>query len=66
MFVVEIRNVLCFGVLVFTILFFFVSGKFDSVGIATATLDDSTGKVRALRLHVHAESNNWAILSEVR
>lgn len=44
---------------------FFISGKFDSVGIATATLDDSIGKVRALRLHVHSESNNWAILSEV-
>lgn len=43
----------------------FVSGKFDSSGIATGVVDESIGKVKALRLNVHSESENWAILSEV-
>jgi alpha-1,3-mannosylglycoprotein beta-1,4-N-acetylglucosaminyltransferase A/B len=44
---------------------YFVAGKFDSVGIATGVPDESIGKIQALRLHVHSESDNWAILSEV-
>ncbi|XP_050315791.1 alpha-1,3-mannosyl-glycoprotein 4-beta-N-acetylglucosaminyltransferase B isoform X3 [Anthonomus grandis grandis] len=42
-----------------------VVGKFESSGIATGTVDDSLGKIQALRLHVHSDSDNWAILSEV-
>lgn len=43
----------------------FISGKFDSAGIAIGVPDESIGKVKALRLNVHNESDNWAILSEV-
>lgn len=43
----------------------FVTGKFDNVGIATGTPDEMIGRVSALRLQVHSESDNWAILSEV-
>lgn len=35
------------------------------MGIATGNPDESIGKILALRLHVHSESDNWAILSEV-
>ncbi|EFA00960.2 alpha-1,3-mannosyl-glycoprotein 4-beta-N-acetylglucosaminyltransferase B [Tribolium castaneum] len=44
---------------------YIVVGKFDSVGIATGVPDESIGKIQALRLHVHSESDNWAILSEI-
>lgn len=44
---------------------FIVIGKFDNVGIATANLDENIGRISTLRLHVHSESDNWAILSEV-
>lgn len=46
--------------------FVIVTGKFDNVGIASGLVDENMGRVRALRLHVHSESSNWAILSEVR
>ncbi|CAH1129914.1 unnamed protein product [Ceutorhynchus assimilis] len=42
-----------------------IVGKFDSAGIATGTVDDNFGKIQALRLHVHSDSENWAILSEI-
>ncbi|XP_017774951.1 PREDICTED: alpha-1,3-mannosyl-glycoprotein 4-beta-N-acetylglucosaminyltransferase B [Nicrophorus vespilloides] len=44
---------------------YIVIGKFDGVGIATGNPDESIGKVSALRLYVHSESDNWAILSEI-
>lgn len=44
---------------------FIVVGKFDVVGIAEGTPDEIIGRVSALRLHVHSESDNWAILSEI-
>lgn len=44
---------------------FIIVGKFDVVGIAEGTPDESIGRVSALRLHVHSESDNWAILSEL-
>lgn len=41
-------------------------GKFDSTGLAYGTLDDPDyGKIAAIRLKVHGDSENWAILSEV-
>lgn len=43
----------------------YFTGKFDNVGIATGNLDETIGRVSVLRLHVHTESDNWAILSEV-
>lgn len=40
-----------------------VVGQFDSGGIAKGTLN--LGRIKAMRLHVHSDSDNWAILSEV-
>lgn len=54
----EWETFLCISVFLF-------SGKFDNLGIATGVPDESIGKVQTLRLHVHSESDNWAILSEV-
>ncbi|XP_074038777.1 alpha-1,3-mannosyl-glycoprotein 4-beta-N-acetylglucosaminyltransferase a [Leptinotarsa decemlineata] len=44
---------------------YIIVGKFDSTGIATGTPNESIGKVKTLRLNVHSESENWAILSEI-
>lgn len=44
---------------------YIIVGKFDALGIALGTVDKSLGKVTVLRLTVHSESENWAILSEV-
>nr|XP_033195142.1 alpha-1,3-mannosyl-glycoprotein 4-beta-N-acetylglucosaminyltransferase B isoform X1 [Bombus vancouverensis nearcticus]XP_033195143.1 alpha-1,3-mannosyl-glycoprotein 4-beta-N-acetylglucosaminyltransferase B isoform X1 [Bombus vancouverensis nearcticus]XP_033195144.1 alpha-1,3-mannosyl-glycoprotein 4-beta-N-acetylglucosaminyltransferase B isoform X1 [Bombus vancouverensis nearcticus] len=42
-----------------------IIGKFDALGIAQGTVDPKLGKILILRLTVHSESENWAILSEV-
>jgi len=42
------------------------SGKFDVLGVAEGIVDQRWGKVSVLRLTVHSESENWAILSEVK
>ncbi|ENN72535.1 hypothetical protein YQE_10875, partial [Dendroctonus ponderosae] len=34
-------------------------------GIARGSVDDALGRIQALRLNVHSDSENWAILSEV-
>ena len=44
---------------------YIIIGKFDTLGIARGTVDRKLGKVAVLRLTVHSESENWAILSEV-
>ncbi|KAL7287252.1 hypothetical protein TKK_0018381 [Trichogramma kaykai] len=44
---------------------YFIVGKFDSLGIARGTVDRKLGKISILRLTVHSESDNWAILSEI-
>lgn len=44
---------------------YIIIGKFDSLGIAQGTVDKKLGKISVLRLTVHSESDNWAILSEV-
>nr|CAH7748873.1 unnamed protein product [Callosobruchus chinensis] len=44
---------------------YIVVGKFDGAGVAQGSVDDSIGKIQVLRLNVHSESDNWAILSEV-
>lgn len=41
-------------------------GKFDVLGIAEGTVDRRLGKISVLRLTIHSESENWAILSEVK
>lgn len=42
------------------------SGKFDVLGVAEGTVDQKLGKISVLRLTIHSESENWAILSEVK
>ncbi|XP_034938136.1 alpha-1,3-mannosyl-glycoprotein 4-beta-N-acetylglucosaminyltransferase A [Chelonus insularis] len=42
-----------------------IIGKFDNLGIAQGTVDRKLGKITAIRLTVHSESENWAILSEI-
>ncbi|XP_018572245.1 alpha-1,3-mannosyl-glycoprotein 4-beta-N-acetylglucosaminyltransferase B [Anoplophora glabripennis] len=44
---------------------YIVVGKFDNTGVATGVPDEGIGKVHSLRLNVHSESDNWAILSEI-
>lgn len=41
------------------------SGEFDDMGIAEGHVDGGLGAVKSLRLSVHVDSDNWAILSEV-
>lgn len=41
-------------------------GKFDVLGVAEGMIDRRLGRVSVLRLTVHSESENWAILSEVK
>lgn len=41
-------------------------GGFDEFGIADGTVDSKIGNVKEVRLRVHSETENWAILSEVR
>nr|XP_045611818.1 alpha-1,3-mannosyl-glycoprotein 4-beta-N-acetylglucosaminyltransferase B-like isoform X2 [Procambarus clarkii] len=42
-----------------------VVGDFDDMGVAEGTIDESFGTIKSLRLNVHVESDNWAILSEI-
>lgn len=44
---------------------FLVVGAFDGFGVAEGQLDARVGRLREVRLHVHSDSENWAILSEV-
>jgi len=41
------------------------SGKFDAMGMAEGAVDPQLGPIKVMRLNVHSESDNWAILSEV-
>ncbi|XP_058793079.1 alpha-1,3-mannosyl-glycoprotein 4-beta-N-acetylglucosaminyltransferase B [Phymastichus coffea] len=44
---------------------YIIIGRFDSLGVARGTVDKKLGKIAVLRLTVHSESDNWAILSEI-
>lgn len=44
---------------------FLIIGNFNSFGIAEGSVDTKFGKIKEIRLHVHSDSENWAILSEV-
>ncbi|XP_046468429.1 alpha-1,3-mannosyl-glycoprotein 4-beta-N-acetylglucosaminyltransferase B [Neodiprion pinetum] len=44
---------------------YIIIGKFDTLGVAEGTVDSGLGKIAVLRLTVHSESDNWAILSEI-
>ncbi|XP_059618456.1 alpha-1,3-mannosyl-glycoprotein 4-beta-N-acetylglucosaminyltransferase A isoform X3 [Phlebotomus argentipes] len=43
---------------------FLIVGSFSSFGIAEGILEPKIGRVKEIRLHVHSDSENWAILSE--
>lgn len=45
---------------------FLIIGSFNAMGLAEGVVDSRVGKLRELRLHVHSDSENWVILSEVR
>ncbi|XP_060521150.1 alpha-1,3-mannosyl-glycoprotein 4-beta-N-acetylglucosaminyltransferase B isoform X2 [Cylas formicarius] len=42
-----------------------IVGDFDGSGIARGSVDNSLGKIQSIRLYVHSDSDNWAILSEI-
>lgn len=44
---------------------YIIIGKFNTLGIASGSVDRNLGKISAMRLTVHSESENWVILSEV-
>ncbi|XP_020798203.1 alpha-1,3-mannosyl-glycoprotein 4-beta-N-acetylglucosaminyltransferase B [Drosophila serrata] len=44
---------------------YLVVGAFDSLGVAEGQLDAKIGAIKELRLHVHSDSENWALLSEI-
>lgn len=44
---------------------FLIIGSFNEFGIAEGTIEAKIGKIKEIRLHVHTDSENWAILSEV-
>lgn len=41
------------------------AGDFDDMGVAEGVINGELGEIKTLRLHVHIDSDNWAILSEV-
>lgn len=44
---------------------YIIVGDFDDMGVAEGTIDETFGEIKTLRLSVHVESDNWAILSEI-
>ncbi|KAK0176821.1 hypothetical protein PV328_000925 [Microctonus aethiopoides] len=44
---------------------YIVINKFDSFGIAQGKVDKNFGKISVLRMTVHSDSDNWAIISEI-
>lgn len=44
---------------------FLIIGSFNEVGIAEGNIDPKIGKIKEVRINVHSDSENWAILSEV-
>lgn len=44
---------------------FLIIGSFNAFGIAEGTIDPRIGRIKEIRLHMHSDSENWAILSEV-
>lgn len=44
---------------------YIIVGQFDTMGVAEGTVNSQLGRIRTLRLSVHSDSENWAILSEI-
>ena len=45
--------------------FLYITGDFDDMGVAEGKIPEGFGEIKSLRLNIHVESENWAILSEV-
>ena len=41
-------------------------GGFNELGVAEGVVKEDVGKIKTLMLVIHIDSENWAILSEVR
>lgn len=44
---------------------YLIVGNFDAFGLAEGALDPRIGAIKELRLNVHSDSENWALLSEI-
>nr|XP_014100548.1 alpha-1,3-mannosyl-glycoprotein 4-beta-N-acetylglucosaminyltransferase A isoform X1 [Bactrocera oleae] len=44
---------------------FLIVGAFDGFGVAEGAIDARIGAIKEIRLHVHGDSENWALLSEI-
>ncbi|KAL7648574.1 UNVERIFIED_CONTAM: hypothetical protein RMT77_000480 [Armadillidium vulgare] len=44
---------------------FIVLGTFDDMGVAERKIGSTFGNISTLRLSIHSESENWAIISEI-
>ncbi|XP_013116643.1 alpha-1,3-mannosyl-glycoprotein 4-beta-N-acetylglucosaminyltransferase A [Stomoxys calcitrans] len=44
---------------------YLIVGAFDNMGVAEGSIDSKIGAIKEIRLHVHGDSENWALLSEI-
>ncbi|XP_055916240.1 alpha-1,3-mannosyl-glycoprotein 4-beta-N-acetylglucosaminyltransferase B [Eupeodes corollae] len=44
---------------------YLIVGGFDAFGLAEGAIDPKIGTIKEIRLHVHSDSENWALLSEI-
>ncbi|XP_037943157.1 alpha-1,3-mannosyl-glycoprotein 4-beta-N-acetylglucosaminyltransferase B-like [Teleopsis dalmanni] len=44
---------------------YLIVGAFDAIGVAEGALDTKIGAIKEIRLHVHGDSENWVLLSEI-
>ncbi|XP_053954932.1 alpha-1,3-mannosyl-glycoprotein 4-beta-N-acetylglucosaminyltransferase A [Anastrepha ludens] len=44
---------------------YLIVGAFDGLGVAEGAIDAKIGAIKEIRLHVHSDSENWALLSEI-
>lgn len=44
---------------------YLIVGNFDTMGVAEGSIDLKIGAIKEIRLHVHGDSENWALLSEI-
>uniref|UniRef100_A0A1B0GD15 Alpha-1,3-mannosyl-glycoprotein 4-beta-N-acetylglucosaminyltransferase B n=1 Tax=Glossina morsitans morsitans TaxID=37546 RepID=A0A1B0GD15_GLOMM len=44
---------------------YLIIGGFDAIGLAEGFVDPKIGAIKEIRLHIHGDSENWALLSEI-
>ncbi|KAI9581475.1 alpha-1,3-mannosyl-glycoprotein 4-beta-N-acetylglucosaminyltransferase A [Glossina fuscipes] len=44
---------------------YLIIGGFDAIGLAEGFIDPKIGAIKEIRLHIHGDSENWALLSEI-